>query len=372
MKIAEIEAIPLTMPIAPGEHRTWWGDYPTVSIVLVRMTTDDGIVGWGEGLARYQPQAYADIITGLLKPKYLGANPFEAARLWAGAFRAMSGKSGGILMECLAAVDIATWDVMGKAAGQPIHRLLGGMGRKRVEAYASSISWNHEEMAKKQIAAGLAQKYRMLKVKLGGTADESIAYARWVRDLVPAEVRLCADANFLFDLDDAIRVARGLKELDFYWFEEPIAPEDIDGYRRLRTAVPEMRFAAGESDHTCAGSRELLASRAVGVFQPDCSRAAGITETVRMAHVAYAFNVAYAPHIGGGGAVSAAANLQLSAALPNFLTYESMIFKSPLREELATTRVGLVDPADGMVPVPEGPGLGIEINLATLEKYRTR
>jgi transposase len=100
-------------------------------------------------------------------------------------------------------------------------------------------------------------------------------------------------------------------------------------------------------------------------------RSSGITETRKMAHVAHAFNVAFAPHI-GGGAVSAAANLQLSAALPNFLTYESMIFASPLREELATTRVGAVDAADGMVPVPDGAGLGIEINLDTLERYRTR
>jgi len=372
MKITDVEAIPLSMPIEPGAHRTWWGDYPTVSIVLAKVTTDDGITGWGEGLARYQPQAYADIITGLLKPKYVGNNPFDAEKLWAAAFRSMSGKSGGVLMECIAAVDTALWDVMGKATGQPIHRLLGGMGRTRVAAYASSISWNHEEMAGKQIAAGLAQNYRMLKVKLGGTADESIAYARWVREQVPAHVKLCADANFLFDLDDAIRVARGLYALDFFWFEEPIAPEDSDGYRRLRAAVPEMRIAAGESEHTSFGSRELLASRAVGVFQPDCARSGGITETRKMAHVAHAFNIAFAPHIGGGGAVSAAANLQLSAALPNFLTYESMIFKSPLREELATTRVGMVDPADGMVSVPDGPGLGIEINLDTLERYRTR
>ena len=132
-----------------------------------------------------------------------------------------------------------------------------------------------------------------------------------------------------------------------------------------------MRIVAGESEHTAYGAREIIAARAVAAIQADCTRSGGITETRKIANLAYAFNVAYAPHIGGGGAVSAAANLQLSAAMPKFLTFESMIFPSILRDELATVPVGALDPATGLVPVPQGPGLGIEINFDVVEKLRS-
>jgi len=148
------------------------------------------------------------------------------------------------------------------------------------------------------------------------------------------------------------------------------SPEDVQGYRALRATVP-IRIAAGESEHTAFVARDLIASRAVGVIQPDCTRAGGITETRRIAYLAHALNVAYAPHVGGGGAVAAAANLHLAAAMPNFLTYEAMIFPSALRDELATPRV--VDAgqiSDGTLPVPSGPGLGIEIDPEVVGRFR--
>jgi D-galactarolactone cycloisomerase len=370
MKIVEIKAIPLSMPIAPGEHRTWWGDYSAISIVLVEVTTDDGIKGYGEGLARHCPQSYAMVIEKLLAPRYIGEDPFEAEALWARAFRVHSGKSGGMMMEAISAIDIALWDIMGKALNQPIHRLMGGMGRKAVQAYASSISWDAEEKAAEQIAAATRLGFKMIKAKIGAPVERAIAWCKRLREMVDDDIVLCADANFAFDLDEAIQVSRALHELGFYWLEEPIAPEDIDGYKRLRSASP-MRIVAGESEHTAYGAREIIASRSVAAIQADCTRAGGITETRKIAHLAYAFNVAYAPHIGGGGAVSAAANLQLSAAMPNFLTFESMIFPSTLRDELATVPVGAMDPATGLVPVPQGPGLGIEINFDVVDKLRS-
>src|SRR5690606_14817331 len=167
MKISDVKAIPLTMPIAPGEHRTWWGDYPSISVVLVEVTTDEGIKGYGEGLARYCPQSYGMLIDSLLAPLYVGKDPFEVESLWQRAFRAHSGKSGGMLMEAISAIDIALWDIMGKALNQPIHRLLGTSGRKEVEAYASSISWGAEEKAAEQAEAATRQGFKMIKVKLG-------------------------------------------------------------------------------------------------------------------------------------------------------------------------------------------------------------
>ena len=369
-KIASIAAIPLTMPIAPGEHRTSWGDYPSVSIVLAEVTTDDGLVGYGEALSRRSPQSTATVITELLRPIYIGESPFNAELLWSRAARLRSGKLGGALVEAIAGVDTALWDIMGKATGQPVHALLGGMGRTKVDAYASALSWDAEDTATRQLRAALASNYRMIKVKLGAPVERALEWARHVRDQVPVGVRLCADANCAYDLDDAIRVARGLLDLDYYWLEEPLAWDDLQGYRLLRASVP-IRIAAGEGEHTSTAARQLIADRSIGVVQPDCARAGGITETRKIITTAHVFNVAYGPHVGAGGAVSAAANLQLAAAMPNFLTYESMIFPSPLRDELATTRVGAVDPADGRVPVPQGPGLGVEIDRDALEKYRS-
>jgi D-galactarolactone cycloisomerase len=370
MKITSVIATPLTMAIEPGEHRTSWGDYPSVSIVLAEVTTDSGLQGYGEGLSRRCPQSTVSVVADLLRPIYVGQNPFHAELLWSRAAGLRSGKLGGALLEAISAVDIALWDIMGKATNQPIHALLGGMGRTRVEAYASAISWDAEDIAMRQVRAAIQRKYKMIKIKLGSPADKALEWARHLRDEIPAEIRLCADANCAYDLDDAIKVARGLLEMDYYWFEEPIAADDIDGYRLLREIVP-MRIAAGEGEHTSFGARQLIGSRAVGVIQPDCARAGGITETRKIATVAHVFNVAYGPHVGAGGAVSAAANLQLSAAMPNFMTYESMIFPSPLRDELATASVGTVDPLDGRVAVPAGPGLGIEINRDALDKYRS-
>jgi galactonate dehydratase len=281
-----------------------------------------------------------------------------------------TGKAGGVLLEALAAVDIALWDIMGKAANQPVHKLLGSMGRDRIEAYASSISWGADETAIAQTEQVVAQGFSLVKIKLGPPLDKALARARLVRRVAGDRVRLCADGNCAFDFDDALALARGLHDLGFYWLEEPIIAEDIEAYKRLRQQCP-IRLAAGENEHTSYGSRDLIAAGAVGVIQPDVARSGGITETRRIATLGYAFGVPFAPHVGFSGAVCVAASLQLCAAVPNFLTFECMTFPNPLREELATINLG--DPAaliDSTIEMPQGPGLGIEIEPDAIAKFR--
>ena len=372
MKIAEIEALPLAMPIAAGEHKTSWGEYSSIGIVLVRVRTTDGIVGYGEALSRKNPRSSALLIRELYAPLLLGQDPFLVEKHWQAMFRQMSGRAGGVAAEAIAGLDIALWDIMGKALGQPVHRLLGGMGRERLACYGSAISWGAPETAERQIAECEKHGVRMIKLKLGNPLDEAIRWARATRERVGPGMALCADANSAYDLADAARLAAVLEELDFVWLEEPLQPEDIAGLSRLAAKTP-LRLASGESEHVGLVARDLVASGAIGVFQPDCARAAGITETRRMVALAHAYGVAYAPHVGGGGAVSAAANLQLAVAAPNFLTYECMIFPSALRCDLAINPVaeasGLVD---GEIVVPDGPGLGVEINLDAVERLRLR
>jgi L-alanine-DL-glutamate epimerase-like enolase superfamily enzyme len=372
MKVTSVRALPLITPLDPESQRTAIGSRAQAALVLVEVTTDDGITGHGEALARYSLRSYVSIIEDLLAPIVIGQDPFEVERLWQRMFRVFTGKSGGVMMEAIAAVDIALWDLMGKATKQPIHKLLGSMGRGKVWGYASSISWTSDDIAIVQAEAALAQGFSMIKVKIGRPVEKALARAKLIREVAGPDIKLCADGNWDFDFDDAVSVAHGLHDLDYYWFEEPLVAEDTAGYHRLRGRIP-IRLAAGESEHTCFGCRELIAQRSVGVIQPDVARSGGITETRRIAALAYAFNVPFAPHIGFSGAVCVAASLQISAAIPNFLTFECSTFANPLREQLATVNLGgpghLVD---GFVPVPDGPGLGIEIDQRAIARYLAR
>ena len=372
LRITDVIAHPLRAAL-PQAQRTSQGDWPSLDIAVVEIRTDAGVTGWGECLARTSATAYAAVVETVLKPVLIGRNPFETATLWRAMRGRLTGRAGGMLIESLAGVDIALWDIMGKVAGLPVHRLLGGAGRGAVLAYASSINWGGDDgRAAAETEACIARGFRAIKVKIGQPVRAAIARAELIRRIAGPEIRLSVDANWAFDLDEATQVGEALAALDYWWFEEPIVPEDIDGYRRLRERT-RVRLAAGESDFVVTQARDLIASRAVGVIQPDVARAGGITETRRIADLADSFHVAYAPHVGWSGALCAAASVQLAAAQPNFLVYECMIFDNPLREALLTRRVGsFQDLVDGHAAVPAGPGLGVEIDRDALARHTIR
>jgi galactonate dehydratase len=369
-KIVDVRAIALEAPLDPTAQVTAFGPRRKAALMLVEIETSDGVVGCGEALARYSLRSYVSLVEDLLAPLLVGRNPFHVEGLWQEMVRTITGKAGGILLEAISACDIALWDVMGKLTGQPVHHLLGSTGRVRVRAYASSITWGDDAIATRQVEDALAAGFRAIKIKIGLPVERAIARARLVRRIAGDGIELTADGNWAYDFDDAIRVGRALGDLGYAWFEEPILSEDVEGYRRLRPALP-LRLAAGESEHTVWGCRDLVASGAVGVIQPDPARAGGITETRRIGHFAYAHAVPFAPHVGFCGAICNAAGLHLAAALPNFLTFEAMIFPNPMRERLATIDVGALHLLrDGTLPVPEGPGLGIEIDRAFVARHR--
>lgn len=371
MKIKNVRAYPLTVPIGDLQ-RTSQGSFGTISIVVVVIETDTGITGVGEGLARFGPKAYAELIDGLLAPKIIGMDPFAVEAIWQKLFRTFSGRSGGMLIEALSAIDIAIWDIMGKAVDRPAYELLGHMDRKGIRAYASSIPWTDDDNATKVVEDCLADGFKEMKVKIGAPIEASIARAKLVREVAGPNIRLTADSNWIFDIDDALEVGKALAELDYFWFEEPIVPEDIEGYKWLRQKLP-LRLAGGESEHTAIGAAPLLAARAVGVIQPDVARSGGISETRKIANVAAALHIPYAPHVGASGAICAAASLHLAAAMPNFLTFECMIFPNPLRDTLLKEPVGSKDTlVDGALPLPRGPGLGVELNMEEVERWTTR
>ena len=372
MRIQDIRSYPVTAPIAPDIQKTAAGNYPFVSALVVEVLTDDGRSGWGEGLVRFGPQAGAAFVQQVLRPKLLGADPFEVERLWPLMARSVSGRSGGLVIESLSAVDIALWDLMGQSLGVPVHRLLGSTGKSHVAAYASSISWGPLEIAQQQVEDNIRLGFRLLKVKLGAPVEAALERAAALAKAANGRAKLCADANWAFDLADAQRLARGLAELDYFWLEEPIVPEDVEGYRRLAESTP-IRLAAGESDFSARGARDLIAARSVGLIQPDVARSGGITETRRIASLAHSFHVHYAPHVGFSGAICAAASLQLAAAMPNFLTFECMFFDNPLRDRMTKQPVGSARQLEnGELRVPQGPGLGIEVDRDALKDLEVR
>lgn len=354
----------------PKTQTTGARAFPEIELVIVEIVTQDGIVGWGECLGRTGSVAYAAIVEKLLAPLLIGRDSADIAALHGEMRRVLSGRSGGMLLEAIAGVDIALWDIAGKRMGVPVHRLLGGLSRPRVAAYASSINWTDDAGAAEETRAALALGFRTIKVKIGKPVARAKARIAQLAALVGDKAQLFVDANWAYTPEEAAEIAQCLHDNGYAWFEEPIVPEDIDGYRRLR-ALGICPLAAGESDFTVWQARELIAERLVDLIQPDVARSGGITETRRIAELAFAHHVGYAPHVGWSGAICVAASLHLASAMPAFRIFECMVFDNPLRDELTTAPVGdrrsLVD---GTLEVPQGPGLGVEVDRKALAKFR--
>lgn len=368
-RIARVTAHPLRAAL-PAAQRTSQGDWAAIEIVIVEIETAAGHIGWGECLARRGATAYAAFIHGVLAPLLLGQDLLDRRRLWQRMRSVLTGRTGGMLVEAIAGIDIALWDLAGQCAGQSIAQLLGGMGRRTTPVYASSINWFDDAAVEREVATAVAAGFRSIKVKIGRPVAAAQQRVRLVRQLVGDAVELSADANWAYDLHDAVAVGRVLADCGYAWFEEPLRPEDRRGYRRLSEQLP-IRLAAGESDFAAVDAIELIEDRSIGLIQPDVARAGGISETWRIAELAQCFGVAYAPHVGWSGAVCLAASLQLAGAAENCLTAECMVFANPLREQMLKTPVGLTAQlVDGAMPVPVGPGLGIEVDRAFLAAHR--
>jgi galactonate dehydratase len=370
MKIERVDAIPLQAPL-PRVLRTAADSKSDVALVLVRIETDDGTVGWGEVIGRWTPRSYASIVSDLLAPHLLGRDPFHAEALWAEMSRTLYGRGGGMLIEAVAGVDIALWDVMGRSLGVPIHRMLGGVGRTTVEAYASSIMVDDDEETRRAAERLADTSFRAVKLKVAGDLERDLERVALVRSILGPKVRLFVDVNWGYTVNEALEFSRRAAKYDVDWLEEPLPPHDRDGYYRLGRSS-EIPIAAGESEYTAVGMRDLIASQSLGFAQPDVTRAGGITETKRIAQLAQVFDVAYAPHVGFSGVVCVAATLQLAAAMPNFYAMETMVIPNPLREALTQEPLASAAQltADGRMPVPDGPGLGIELDLTAVERFR--
>ncbi|MFB6271346.1 MAG: mandelate racemase/muconate lactonizing enzyme family protein [Salinibacter sp.] len=349
--------------------------YPdALEAVIVRLDTDAGVVGWGEGHTPAAPEATKAVIDNLLADIVVGRDPRDIHPLWEEMYSTMRlrGHSSGFLMEAISAIDIALWDAAGKALDVPVATLLGGRMRDRVPVYASSLprvdvstgaaGWDGlAEMAEGLVAEG----HRSIKVKLGIDLDQDRRALRVVRDAVGPDVSLSVDVNGAYDLPLAEKAGRMMAEEDVLWLEEPLVPEDRRGYARLAESL-DLPVAGGE----CLCNRwvfnDVLVDRGFDLVQPDVSRAGGLSESKRISDLADTFNVPFAPHVSIGTAIYMAASLHWAAAGPNLQTCEW-----PIRQGVLGNGI-LEEPfafEDGYVTLSERPGLGLALDEEALRQW---
>lgn len=367
MRITAVETIVLDAPLAsPWKFSTF--SVRSLPATLVRVRTDEGVEGVGEGFTRLGGDAVAEIVHGALAPAVLGRDPRDVEGLYDAMYATMRprGHTRGYFMEALSGVDIALWDVVGKAADKPVWQLLAGHGRRTIEAYASSVMINAPEVMARDAAALATRGYRGIKIKLGEGVRVDIPRLEAVRAAIGPGVELMVDVNAGYDPAAAIAFGRAAERLGVFWLEEPCFAEDLTGYARVRDALKDVRLAAGECEFTSAGFRPFLERGLLDVLQPDIARAGGFTGCRRIAALADAYGVAYAPHTGLSGPVCIAASFHLAAAIPGFLTFEHMVIDNPLTAVLAEPPPGA---RDGRIEVPSTPGIGVAFNEIVLASF---
>lgn len=342
----------------------------TIDTVLVKITTDDGLVGWGEAKAPVAPQATKEIIDRLLVDVVMGADPRDMVVLWERMYAGMRvrGHRAGFYLEAIAGVDIALWDLAGKASGVPIYQLLGGAFRNPVRVYASglpALDITAPDAAFEQLAADAAgihaDGYTGLKVALGRGLTGDIKSVRTIRDRLGDDFIIYADAAGAYDRAQALRLGHELQALGVGFFELPIFPEDIDGYVELAKALTIP--IAMDTLTSRYEARDFVSRGGLDIVQPDVCRAGGITECRRIAELADAFGVAFAPHVSIGSAVHFAATGHLATAMPNTITSEYWIGVNPLGDAILEQPLRL---DAGYMYTPTAPGLGIRIREEAL------
>ncbi len=364
----------------------------TKPALLVEVYTDEGVVGIGEAAHFGGPMAStAQVIEHELKPYLLGENPGEIERLWERMHRrAYKHARGGIVIAAISGIDIALWDLRGKITNMPVWRLLGGY-RKRVPAYATGGFYAEGKGVKELVAemqTYVAAGFRAVKMKVGrnsaiemsalrasnerGVAEvdlgEDIRRVAAVRDAIGPDIRLAVDANGAWDVATAVKMGRAMEPYDIYWYEEPVWPDDIDGSRE----VAEKTTIAIAGYETCSYGivdfARYISARAVHFVQPDVAWAGGLTETLKIAHMAQAANLPIAPHI-HGSAVAVAAGLHLLGAVRNGSMAETVFPAHELMTELVKEPL-VLDATTGEIELSERPGLGIELDPKTVERFR--
>jgi D-galactarolactone cycloisomerase len=375
MKIVNIESYLLSDQLREAFYFSQWS-YSERRICIVKITTDEGIIGWGEG---YGPADVLEAGIKLLKPLLIGKDPLSQEALWFEMYRkTLDYARRGILVASISSLDIALWDIKGKALNLPVSTLLGGCHRTRIMPYATGLYFSESDdlsaCLAKEAKDYVSQGFHAIKMKVGLTLKADVENVAAVRKAIGPDIKLMVDANHAYSLREAVELARKIEQYDIGWFEEPVSPEFYDHYKTLRdkTTIP---IAGGECEYLRYGHHQLLKSDSVDILQVDICSAGGLTEAKRIAALASTYGIEIIPHTWGTGiafhaALHFIANLEpLPGRLypPDFyIEYDRT--SNGIRERLTEPAIEM---KDGYIDVPTKPGLGIEVNEEALA-YFTR
>lgn len=373
MKIKNIETIIVRNP----ELSLAFGP----SSLIVKIETDEGLVGFGEACTHSENDEASLATKVVIDKGYTSLlrdeDPTNIHKIWHKIYHHSEwyGRRG-IAVYALSAIDIALWDLMGKYLHQPVCKLLGGKFRKKIRAYASLIfDIDNPELSANDGKRYVQQGFKSVKYGWGQTWDRSFGLnmekdeetVRVIRDTLGPDVDLMVDVGRMVDwsLPYAIKMAKRLEKYNIYWLEEPLPQDDLEGYVKL-TRESNVLIAAGEGEYTRWGFKDWIVRQAVDVLQPDVSKAGGLSEVKRICDLASLWNMTVVPH-GFSTAINIAANLQLVASMPKVLMLEFRRTKSPLIYRLIKKPFEAVD---GYLTIPEGDGLGVELNEDVIEECR--
>lgn len=385
MKITEVISHVLSYDL-PDELGYSQQYYARRTAHLVEIRTDEGLTGWGECFGPGNVAvANKAIVEKVIQPMVLGMDPVEREVIWHKVYNLLRDHGQkGMPIQALSGVDIALWDLTGKIAGLPLHKLIGGKHRDRIPVYGYGMMLTREDHAshisrfKEEASAIREAGFKAAKMKIGLGAKDDVGLVQAVRDGVGEDFPFMADANHCYTADDAYYVGCALDELGAFWFEEPVAPEDRDGYRLLRSKL-KTRIAGGEAEFTRWGWRDLLDGGCVDIAQPEVCALGGISEYLKVLALSHARFVPVVNHV-WGSAIAIAANIQLLAAIPPLPG--GLFQRDPLlefdttgnlfRDDLLTEPLNIQDQVrrnGGTIAIPDRPGIGVEPDRDFIARY---
>lgn len=363
MKIKSLKAYPVSYRVPEGQNVTLGiGRAVKRDAVLVKVTTSEGLVGWGEAHHGRCPGAIAKLIDTTMSELILGLDAFDTVGVWARIYKMQlaSHGMGAAAALALSGIDQALWDIRGKATGWPLYRMLGGSS-KPIKAYAGGISLGFQppKSLAEEAAGHIAKGYRALKLRVGDRPQRDIARVEAVRKKLGDEVEILVDANTGYTLDDVRRVMPAYEELGVGWLEEPFPPHDYRDYQAA-ASLGTVPLAAGENHFTRFEFTRLIEDGAVRFAQPDLSKTGGVTEGLRIAAMLSAWKISFNPHTSLTG-INMAASVHALAAVDNPGYFEGDVtIYNPFRDEFGTTPYEL--DKNGQVRPLEGPGHGIVVD----------
>ena len=370
MKIIDIKAFPISFKVPEGTGvRLGIGLAVKRDAVLIKVSTDEGITGWGEAHHGRCPGAIAKLVDTTFKELIVGMNPLSNIKIWEKIYKMQlsSHGMGYASTMALSGLDIALWDIKGKYFNAPIYKLLGG-SKKKIPSYAGGIAlgWQDPLSLGEEALFHISKGYNAIKLRVGDKISEDLKRVAQVRKVIPEEIEVLVDANTNYTLKDAQKAMPFYEDHKITWLEEPFPAMEFNNYRKAKS-YGNLSFAAGENHFTRYEFSRLIEDDVISYAQPDVSKAGGITELIRIANLMSGWNISINPHTSLTG-INMVASIHILASIDNGGFFEGDVTSfNPFRDDM--NEMPFIIDKEGYVCPSELPGIGINIDEKFLAKY---